>query len=106
GSVLMPFTLLFMDLHQVLKLVLAYGLFLTPALFQPAADGLVARVVAFNPVSPLMVASREAAMGAPLSQPVVLGGVLVAALLMTIAGLLLVRATAPIVIERMLLGGK
>ena len=106
GALLMPFTMLFADLHNALKLVLSYGLFLTPALYQPTGDSVFATILRFNPVSPLMLAAREGAANLPLSQPVVLTGVLIAAALTTIAGFAMARLVAPIVIERMLLGGK
>lgn len=106
GCLLMPFTLLFEDLHNTIKLVLNYGLFLTPAMYQPQGDGLFATVVRNNPVSPLMNSAREGAVGMVLSAPQSLVVVLVAALLATVLGFLMVRAAAPIIIERMLLGGR
>lgn len=107
GSLLMPFTLLFTDLHHVLKLILTYGLFLTPAIYQPSSDsGLFAIVVRLNPVWPLMDAARDAAAGMALQSPGALGAVLIGGLMATIAGFAVVRTTAPIVIERMLLGGR
>ena len=105
GCFLMPVCQLFADVQQTQKLVLAYGLFLTPAMYQPQ-DGWFATVVAANPVSPLIVAAREAAAGAVLSQPTAFAVVIVAGLAATIAGFVLVRAVAPILIERMLLGGR
>lgn len=106
GALLMPFTQLFADLHQTLKLLLGYGLFLTPAVYQPGNDGLFATLVRWNPVTPLMTAAREAAAGQPLTAPAALATALVVGAAATAAGLLLVRAVAPIVIERMLLGGR
>jgi lipopolysaccharide transport system permease protein len=106
GSVLMPFTLLFADLHNTIKLLLSYGLFLTPAMYQPQGDGLFATLVRLNPVWPLMDAARDGAAGIPLSHPTAFFVVLIGAVLTTIAGFALVRATAPIVIERLLLGGR
>ncbi len=106
GAILMPFTQLFADLQQTLKLLLAYGLFLTPALYEPQGDGVFATIVRWNPLSPLMTAARQAAGGVELAAPGALALVLAAAVLATVAGLALVRAVAPIVIERMLLGGR
>ncbi len=106
GALLMPFTQLFADLQQTLKLLLGYGLFLTPAMYQPQGDGAFAVIVRCNPISPLMDAARQAAAGEALAQPVVFVVVLGLGLLSTILGLLLVRAVAPILIERMLLGGR
>lgn len=107
GSLLMPFTLLFTDLHHTVKLVLTYGLFLTPAIYQPPSDGgLFSIVVKLNPVWPLMETARDAAAGSALQYPEALAVVFVGGLLATACGFLIVRATAPIVIERMLLGGR
>ena len=65
-----------------------------------------ATIVRLNPVSPLMVAAREAVAGVPFGQAGALAWVLAAAVVMTVLGFAMVRATAPIVIERMLLGGR
>lgn len=105
GCFLMPVCQLFADVHQALRLVLAYGLFLTPAMYQPQ-DGWFASIVAANPLSPLIVAARETAAGGQLSQPILFCAVIAAGLAATIAGFVLVRAVAPILIERMLLGGR
>lgn len=106
GTVLMPFTLLFADLHNTIKLFLNYGLFLTPAMYLPQGNGFFATVVRWNPVSPLMNSAREAAAGLPLSQATELVYVLGSATLLTVIGFILARITAPIVIERMLMGGR
>jgi len=106
GCMLMPFSILFVDLHNTIKLVLGYGLFLTPAIYQPQGDGLFSMLVRFNPVSPLMDSAREAAAGLVLSHPQPFVFVLCAGVLATVAGFFMVRAAAPIVIERMLLGGR
>jgi len=100
------FTQLFADLQSAKKNLLTYGLFLTTAVARPQGDGLFATVVRLNPVSPLMDAAREGAAGVAVSQPVALAVVLAAGALATAGGLLLVRAVAPIVVERMLLGGR
>jgi lipopolysaccharide transport system permease protein len=105
GCFLMPVCQLFSDVQQTLKLVLAYGLFLTPAMYQPQS-GWFAVIVGANPVSPLIVAAREAAGGAVLSQPTAFAMVIAAGVVATVAGFALVRAVAPILIERMLLGGR
>jgi lipopolysaccharide transport system permease protein len=106
GALLMPFTLLFADLHNTIKLILSYGLFLTPAMYQPPSEGVFSVLLRLNPVWPLMDAARDGAAGVPLSHPLAFVIVLCAAVLTTIGGFVMVRASAPIVIERMLLGGR
>lgn len=106
GAILMPFTLLFADLHNTIKLILSYGLFLTPAMYQPQGDGVFAVLIRHNPVAPLMGAARDAASGIAIANPEGFAAVLVVGVLTTIAGFVTVRAVSPIVIERMLLGGR
>jgi lipopolysaccharide transport system permease protein len=106
GCFLLPLTQLFADVQQTLKLLLGYGLFLTPAVYQPRPHTWFATIVYCNPVSPLIDAVRQAAAGAPLAQPLLFTAMLVLGVALTAAGLLLVRAVAPILIERMLLGGR
>lgn len=106
GTLLMPFMLLFADLHNTIKLILNYGLFLTPAMYLPQGDGLFASIVRRNPVTPLMNSMREAAAGLPFSQPDTLLLVLCASILLTLCGFMFIRIAAPILIERMLMGGR
>jgi lipopolysaccharide transport system permease protein len=106
GLLLMPFTLLFADLHHTLKLALTYGLFLTPAMYVPKGDNLFALIVNGNPLSLLMQGAREAVAGLPLTQSanvLILVGIAIA---LSLSGFVLVRAVAPIVLERMLMGGR
>ncbi len=105
GCLLMPFTQLFADLQQSMKLLLGYGLFLTPAMYQPK-EGWFAVIVRCNPVSPLIDGARQAAAGELLAEPWLFAGVLGFGVVTTVLGLSFVRAVAPILIERMLLGGR
>jgi lipopolysaccharide transport system permease protein len=105
GCFLLPLTQLFADVQQSLKLLLGYGLFLTPALYQPQ-QGWFATIVRCNPVSPLIDAARQAAAGVAMQQPIAFAAMLALGVALTVAGLALVRAVAPILIERMLLGGR
>jgi lipopolysaccharide transport system permease protein len=106
GAILAPFMLLFADLHNTVKLILSYGLFLTPALYSPKSGELFSRVVNANPVSPLMHGVRNAAasgeLGSPLSFCIVAGS----SVLVLVAGFSLIRMSSPILLERMLIGGR
>jgi lipopolysaccharide transport system permease protein len=106
GCFLMPFTLLFSDLRNSVKIILSYGLFFTPAMYQPEGTGLFASFVRNTPVSPIMTSSREAAAGVLQSGLPTFISILVLGLILSAAGFVVVRMVAPIVIERMLLGGK
>jgi len=106
GAILAPFMLLFSDLHNTVKLILSYGLFLTPALYSPKAGELFSTVINANPVSPLMQGVRDAAASGALGSPISFVIVAVTAVLLLLAGLPLLRISSPILIERMLIGGR
>lgn len=106
GTILMPFTMLFADLHHAIKLLRTYGLFLTPALYMPQAGSLFSLLMDWNPVTPLMNAARQSAAGMPIADPASLCAVLAAAPVLAFAGLAFVRMVAPIVIERMPAAGR
>lgn len=106
GAILAPFMLLIADLYNTMKLVLTYGLFLTPAFYLPRGDDIFSLVIRWNPISPLMMYAREAAVTGALSSAMGLGITLVAGLALAVVGIALIRISAPIVIERMLLGGR
>ena len=106
GGLLAPFMLLFADAHNSFKLFLTYGLFLSPALYMPQRGGIFATLVEWNPVSPLMKAARDAAEHGVYSEPATMAVITVAAVLLLLVGLWIVRRSVPIVVERMLLGGR
>jgi len=106
GALLMPFTILSSDVHHAVKVMLTYGVFITPAFYVPDESGMFAHVVLYSPIAPLMAAARDAAAGIALTQPGFLAGVLGLSLGILVAGIIMVRLSAPIVIERMLVGGR
>lgn len=106
GAVLAPFMLLFADWHNTVKLILSFGLFLTPALYSPTPGELFAAIVNANPVAPLMTGVRDAAAFGSLGSPVSFLVVSASALILVPAGLALLRLSSPILIERMLIGGR
>jgi len=106
SMITMPFTILFSDLHQTIKLILSYGIFLTPAMYLPAGDGLFALVVRNNPISPLMQVARDVAAGVAISTPTEFYVVIAVSIFVTCLGIALVRISTPIIVERMLIGGR
>lgn len=106
SMIVMPFTILFSDLDRTLKLALNYGLFLTPAMYEPAKGSLLAAVISLNPISSLIEAVRDASTGLPLSSPGSLYAIVGLAFILLVAGMSLVRVSTPIVVERMLVGGR
>lgn len=102
GLLLTPLAALYDDVTKGLTLILGAWLFITPVIYPPPSDGLFATLVRLNPVTPLLVTTRElAAEGGVISDPL---GFWIASLI-AIVGLLIswliYRVTMPFVIERM-----
>ncbi len=103
GLFLAPVGLLYKDVGNSMQYIFMAGMVVTPVLFpMPAAsnDGYWAAAVRMNPVSPLLVTARELATGNHLTMLPQFGIVCVLALVLSVLGLALVRASMPIVIER------
>ena len=87
-------------------LLIGYGIVLTPALYIPNGTGLFSTIVRWNPMSPLIKSAREAATAVAVSEPFALMSVLGGAVALTALGVALIRVSVPIIVERMLLGGR
>ena len=102
GLLLAPLGALYNDVSKGLTLAIGFGVFLTPVVYPvPNGEGLAALIVQLNPVTPLLVTTRELATTGVVSNPY---GFWVASLI-AILGLLLAwvvyRLAMPFVVERM-----
>jgi lipopolysaccharide transport system permease protein len=101
GLFLSPLGVLYNDITKSLPLIIAPWLLLTPVVYPVPTDGWFGTIVNLNPVTPLLVTTRELATTGVLSNPVgfwVTSG-------MTLIGLLLAwvlyRLAMPFLVERM-----
>jgi lipopolysaccharide transport system permease protein len=102
GLLLTPFGALYQDFSKGLTLATGFWLFLTPVIYPvPSGNGIFGAIVKLNPVTPLLVTTRELATKGVVSDP---QGFWVASLI-AIVGLLLAwmvyRLAMPFVVERM-----
>jgi lipopolysaccharide transport system permease protein len=100
GGLLGPISLLYDDFGRLLNLTLGYWFLITPVIYPAPKAGIFCWLVGLNPVTPLLVTTREIATGATLS-------CLPAFLIVTgfsIAGLMLswvlFKLAMPFVVER------
>lgn len=101
GLLLAPLAALYSDISLGLTLVSGFWLLLTPVVYPVPKTGVFSTIVQLNPVTPLLVTTRELATTGVVSEPV---GFWVVSLV-TIVGLLLAwivyRLAMPFLIERM-----
>lgn len=102
GLLLLPFALLYRDVQFVLPSVLQFAMYLTPVVYaKPIYDG-AARILAINPVAPVLTAARSWLLGMPNEIPHwQIAAVAAGGLIFLMMGIVLYRMTLNILIERM-----
>jgi lipopolysaccharide transport system permease protein len=101
GLILTPVGLLYSDVGQALTLVLSFWMLLTPVVYALPSTGLLAKLTAINPVSPLIVTSREWLAVGPASHVLPALSVFIVTLILLFTGWVLYRLAMPILVERM-----
>ena len=101
GLILAPMGALYKDISLGITLVTGFWLFLTPVVYPVPSEGIFGAIVRFNPVTPLLVTTRELATTGVISDPVgfwIASGVSVIGL---IVAWIIYRVAMPYVVERM-----
>lgn len=101
GVLLTPVSVLYSDIGQALVMLLSLWMLFTPVVYVPPSTGLLATLSKVNPVSPLIVVTRDWLVGTPTSQFLPAACVFLATLVLLFSGWILYRLAMPIVIERM-----
>ncbi len=101
GVILAPIGSLYTDVQQALSLFSRFWLFLTPVIYPPPTSGVFGTIVNFNPVTHLLVTTRNLATATEITN---LSGFIISAVIAW-TGLFLAwiffRITMPFIIERM-----
>jgi len=101
GGILAPIGALYQDVQKALTFVISGWLFLTPVIYPLQKEGLFSVIVNLNPVTPLLVTTRELATGAELSHPVGFWIASAIALVGVLIAWLFYYLAMPFIIERM-----
>lgn len=100
GLLLAPLNMLYLDVSKGVNVLTGFWLFLTPVVYAVPSSGTFGTIVQLNPVTPLLVTTRELATTGVVSDPHRFWMISI----MTVVGLLLAwviyRIALPFVIER------
>jgi len=101
GLLITPIGLLYSDIGQALNMLLTFWMLVTPVVYLPPSTGILARLTSLNPVSPLIVTSREWLTLGTASDifPALL--VFLVTVILMFSGWVLYRLAMPIIVERM-----
>lgn len=100
GLLLTPLGLLYGDVQKMLVMAISIWFFVTPVIYPTPVGGWAALMTSLNPVTPLLVTTRQWLTGA---EPTLLGpfvAVVVATLILSLGGWILYRLAIPHLIER------
>ena len=100
GLILVPIGMLYTDIQRGIGLVLRFGMYLTPVIYPMPKSGLAAKLMAFNPVAPVLTYTRELLVGTATSVNMSFVAISIGAVLLFFFGLFLYRLSMPIIIER------
>jgi lipopolysaccharide transport system permease protein len=101
GLLLTPVGMLYTDIGQALTMILSFWMLFTPVVYAPPTTGVFAVVSRLNPVSPLVVMTREWLAVGPATQIVPGLIVFLASAVLLIMAWVIYRLTMPILVERM-----
>ncbi|WP_435011810.1 ABC transporter permease (plasmid) [Tundrisphaera lichenicola] len=101
GLVLTPIGLLYTDVQRAISTFAPFMMYLTPVLYQPPTTGNARLLVWLNPIAPILNVARDwLLIGSTRLLPSFLTYSAIG-LILTLVGLLILRASMPFLIERM-----
>lgn len=101
GLLLLPIAVLYSDVSRAIQLVLRFGFFVTPVIFQLPPSGTARELMLLNPVTPIIVSGRSWLTGSSESMPLAFSIIVGACLLLFLFGLLVYKVAVPHLIERL-----
>ncbi|WP_235595970.1 ABC transporter permease [Mastigocoleus testarum] len=100
GVLLAPIGAIYQDFSMGLTLATSFWLFLTPVVYSVPSEGLFGNIVKFNPVTPLLVTTRELATTGTMSNPLGFWVASVFAVLGLLVAWIIYHLAIPYVVER------
>jgi lipopolysaccharide transport system permease protein len=97
---LTPLSLLYGDVQRMLVMIISLWFFVTPVIYPTPAGGWAALITRLNPVTSLLVTTRQWLTGAELTQPAPFVTVAAATLVLSLFGWVVYRLATPHLIER------
>lgn len=100
GILLLPIGMLYTDIQRIIMAIVPFWMLLTPVVYPAPSVGVATLLNNFNPVSPLLTATRDWMFYGSSAQVVPFLWIAGVALIMLFLGLVIIRLALPIIIER------
>lgn len=100
GLLVLPLSLLYSDIHRLVNVFAGLWFFVTPIIYAPPSNGFAGLVSILNPVSPLLIATRNWMLGAEVNNLLSFTIVSVISAFLIVLGWFVYRVAMPHLIER------
>lgn len=100
GVLLTPLGVLYTDVGQALTMLLSFWMLMTPVVYAPPSNGVLALLTKLNPISPLIITSREWLTIGSVTHLLPALTVFLMTLVLLFAGWVIYRLAMPLLIER------
>lgn len=101
GLILTPIALLYTDIGRGVSIIAGFWLFLTPVVYPPPTTGFAAYLTTINPVSPVILTTRDWLISQPATHLSAFIVVTALALILLLIGWVIYHVALPHLIERM-----
>lgn len=100
GVILLPFSLLYNDILNSMVMILGLWMFVTPVIYLPPSEGMLANIMRLNPVSPVLANARDMLFMGSFAYMSDSFLVCLACFGLLLVGWIVFRVSLPIIIER------
>ena len=103
GLLLVPVSSLYSDINRIFSLGLNFMMYLTPVVYPIGKEGFVGKLLQMNPITPLIIVSRDTITGLPFNETYILPLIIITltSCILLVIGVLILRLVLPILVERM-----
>lgn len=101
GVLLTPLGMLYGDIGRAIPLAMQFLMYLTPVVYPLPKEGVVASLIMLNPITPIILTTRDWLAGFTPQFPIYFAAVTIAACLLLLVGMIVYRLAMPIIIERL-----
>lgn len=101
GLFITPLGLLYKDVSKFISFGLQFLMYITPVVYSIPDSGIMKTIMTYNPLSPLILTTRDVVLGSPPENLVYFFVVIGACIPLLFLGLVLYRIAIPIIVERL-----
>ena len=101
GMLMIPLASLYHDVSRLVGTLLQFGMYLTPVVYPPPKTGWASLLIQYNPVTHIVVSSRDWLTSGMSDSNIIFLGILAGALVVLAIAMLILRVVLPHLVERM-----